>query len=455
MWKYVNVNVSLALLLMAGQAPSEQAAGPLRTHPTNPRYFSDGAKRADGSFNVVYLTGSHTWTNLQDVNGYRELTNLEELGGFERHLEWLQSYHHNFIRLWILEHAWDAVEGATIAPLPWPRTGPGNALDGQPKFDVATFDPAYFDRLRSRVIAAGERGFYVSIMLFDSWSVEHAGTWTGHPFHVRNNVNGINGDPDNNGVGIETHTLGIPIVTALQEAYARKVVDTVNDLDNVLYEISNESEYGVDWHNHLATVIHDYEKQKPKRHPVGITGGGPTNEELFSGPADWISPAKWTDLPKSDGRKVVIADTDHLGSVDRTWVWRSFLRGHNPILMDWMHKPSPWYSPTDQEAMRKAMGETRRMANRMGLVGMAPLNDLASTHYCLANPGEEYLVYLPKGGEVTVNLSAVAGRLAVEWIHPVEGTITPGEPIAGGAERAFGAPFAGEAVLYLKTVRTR
>jgi hypothetical protein len=188
-------------------------------------------------------------------------------------------------------------------------------------------------------------------MLFDSWSVEHAGTWTGHPFHSRNNVNGINGDPDNNGVGIETHTLGIPIVTALQEAYARKVVDTVNDLDNVLYEISNESEYGVDWHNHLATVIHDYEKQKPKRHPVGITGGGPTNEELFSGPADWISPAKWTDLPKNEGRKVVIADTDHLGSVDRTWVWRSFLRGHNPILMDWMHKPSPWYSPTDQEAM--------------------------------------------------------------------------------------------------------
>ena len=148
MLKYMNLGVSLALLLlMAGQTPSEQAAGPLRIHPLNPRYFSDGAKRADGSFNVVYLTGSHTWTNLQDVDGYRELTNLEELGGFERHLEWLQSYHHNFIRLWILEHAWDAVEGATIAPLPWPRTGPGHALDGKPKFDVAKFDPAYFDRL--------------------------------------------------------------------------------------------------------------------------------------------------------------------------------------------------------------------------------------------------------------------------------------------------------------------
>jgi hypothetical protein len=41
----------------------------------------------------------------------------------------------------------------------------------KPKFDVAKFDPAYFERLRARVIAAAEMGFYVSIMLFDSWSI--------------------------------------------------------------------------------------------------------------------------------------------------------------------------------------------------------------------------------------------------------------------------------------------
>jgi hypothetical protein len=36
-------------------------------------------------------------------------------------------------------------------------------------------------------------------------------------------------------------TLNIPAVTALQEAYIRKVIDSVNDLDNVLYEVTNES----------------------------------------------------------------------------------------------------------------------------------------------------------------------------------------------------------------------
>jgi hypothetical protein len=39
--------------------------GPLRIHPGNPRYFIDG----DG--NAILLTGSHTWSNLQDY-GYAE-----------------------------------------------------------------------------------------------------------------------------------------------------------------------------------------------------------------------------------------------------------------------------------------------------------------------------------------------------------------------------------------------
>ena len=37
------------------------AAGPLRVHPDNPRYFTDGSGRA------VYLTGAHTWNNLVDT----------------------------------------------------------------------------------------------------------------------------------------------------------------------------------------------------------------------------------------------------------------------------------------------------------------------------------------------------------------------------------------------------
>jgi hypothetical protein len=85
------------------------------------------------------------------------------------------------------------------APLPWVRTGPGNALDGKPKFDLTKYDPEYFERLRSRFVAAGERGIYVGVMLFEGWGLYHGnrrrGTedgwaWRTHPFNPANNING-------------------------------------------------------------------------------------------------------------------------------------------------------------------------------------------------------------------------------------------------------------------------
>lgn len=117
--------------------------------------------------------------------------------------------------------------------LAWRRTGPGNALDGKPKFDLTKFDEGYLYRLRKRVAAARDRGIYVSIMLFGG-SYECKGGWRGNPFNVGNNIDGVDGDANNDGAGLETQTLSLAQVTRLQEAYVRAVVNTVNDFDNVL-----------------------------------------------------------------------------------------------------------------------------------------------------------------------------------------------------------------------------
>src|ERR671925_1036233 len=130
-----------------------------------------------------------------------------------------------------------------MTPQPWPRAGPGTAKDGKPKFDLSRFDPAYFDRLRERVIAAGNEGIYVAVMLFDGWALHLSpapDNIAGHPFHTANNVNGI---AISSIVDYQVLPLD-PRVQALQEAYIRKVVDTVQDLPNVLYEVANESSGG-------------------------------------------------------------------------------------------------------------------------------------------------------------------------------------------------------------------
>jgi hypothetical protein len=444
--------------------------GLLRVHPTNPRYFTDGSGRA------ILLTGSHTWSNLQDNGGSDPPLAFD----YNAYLDFLEARHHNFFRLWTWEQSRWTLETADndywFNPMPFQRTGPGAAEDGKLKFDLTQFNEDYFDRLRSRVIQAGDRGIYVSIMLFDGWSVASSkggfsdnNPWRGHPFNSANNINDINGDPNGDNSGDETHTWQgeDADVTRYQRAYVAKVIDTVNDLDNVLYEISNESHSNSqDWQYHMIDFIKTYEAAKPKQHPVGMSVEWPggDNSELFASPADWISPnGALDDPPAADGSKVILSDTDHLCGIcgDRTWAWKSFTRGQNPIFMDGYDGAAygvggEGFDPNDPTwvSLRLNLGYILAYANRMYLAAMTPRPDLCSTGYCLANPaaqGAEYLVYLPSGGSVTVNLSAVPGTVLVEWLNPANGG-TSGARATGGASRSFTAPFSGDAVLYLRGV---
>jgi hypothetical protein len=274
-----------------GQVPQRTIAGPLRVHPTNPRYFTDGTTNAAGSLNAVYLTGSHTWQSLQD---------------------------------------------------------------------------------------------------------------------------GI----------LSNHTR--------------------------------------EWQYAMVRFVKEVEAKLLKQHPVGMTSVGDMNEDCLKSGADWTSLATtgwdkpkdpWTsNSPAATGQMVCLLDTDHIGwkvfvddaAFTRAWVWKSFTRGHSTLLMENLAPSAGWI------AGRTAMGHTRRLADRVNLAVLVPHAELASTRYCLANPGKEYVVYLPNGGEVMVNLSAASGPLSVEWIHAAEGTIKDAGTVAGGAARTFQAPFAGDAVLHVR-----
>ena len=435
----------------------------LEVSSENPRYFTDGSGKA------IYLTGSHTWPSLVDMSP----EDPPEPFDFDEYLKWMDQYKHNFFRLWTWElMAWDNSANEPDsndyklhkgAPLPFMRTGPGKALDGKPKFNLRQFNPEYFQRLRTRTEAAGEHNIYVSIMLFEGWGIQRLEDgWENHPFHPENNVNGIDGDLNGDGYGLEVHTLADTGITSIQKNYVMKVIETVNDLDNVLYEISNENHPpSTQWQYYMIDFIHEYEKGKPYQHPVGMTFQfkGGSNNTLFESPADWISPNNEggyrDNPPDAAGRKVIITDTDHLWGIggNHQWVWKSFLRGMNPIFMDpydcKVLKGS--YDPEWVEPVRKSMGYTLAYAQRMNLIKMTPENDLASSGYCLAEKGKEYLVYLPEGNEVTLDLTDASRDLSVEWFNPnTEETIKPGN-IEGGKTQILKSPYGDDdAVLYLK-----
>jgi hypothetical protein len=425
--------------------------GPLRVSAANPRYFTDGSGKP------VYLTGSHVWWNL--VGG--QTWNAECSFGpprafsYDEYLNRLTTYGHNFIRLWTLEPtSWfECGEWVRLALNPWARTGPGVAHDGLPRFDLRRFDESYFRRLRTRVAAAQRRNIYVSIMLFEGFvPARLAQAWRFHPLNESNNVNGIDGDVNDDGLGLEVHTLANPAVTRWQERYVRKVIDTVNGFDNVLYEVANEAaSRSVKWQYHMLRFIRRYEDGKPKRHPLGMTLAAPDgwNEQLYRSGADWISPGGkrfLSDPPAAPRGKVSIVDTDHVCGVCGGWdvIWKNFTRGHNVIFMD------PQDSRPERVVARWAMGHARSYALRMDLARARPHPGLASSGYCLADPKREFLVYAPHG-DVTVDLSRAPGRLRGEWLSPVTGRPSP-TTIEGGGRVTLSPPFSGAAVLYLRKV---
>ncbi len=433
---------------------------PLKVSAVNPRYFTDGSGKA------VYLTGSHTWNNFLDM------TSGDSPGEFDypAYLDFLKKYNHNFIRLWTWELInWNTVNQPErnakifeVNPHPWLRTGPGKATDGKLKFDLTKFNPAYFNRLRNRVEMAQSKGIYVSIMLFEGYGIQFtADGYRNHPFYPDNNINdlGLSRDEDRR---LEIHELMNKNVLAVQENYVRKVIETVNDLDNVLYEISNENHpASTEWQYHMIRFIKDYERKLGNQHPVGMTFQykGGSNRTLFDSPADWISPNSEggyrDNPPAADGSKVIINDTDHLWGIGGNpgWAWKSFLRGMNPIFMD------PYegkilkqdYDVKWADTLRRNLGYAREYAQKMDLIHMTPQGELSSSGYCLAGKGKEYLVYNPKDSAVNVNLRGFPVNFQVEWLNPDTGDNIEKGIIKGGSDVSFSPPFHSSfSILYLK-----
>ena len=156
---------------------------------------------------------------------------------------------------------------------------------------------------------------------------------------------------------------------------------------------------------------------------------------------------------------MIIVDNDHIDpwNSDPQWIWKNFMRGNQFILMDsYMdfrtgspQRPEPKHDPA-----RKAMGFARWLGERVDLASLTPQTDLASTRYCLANPGFEYLVYQPQSGAESFPVKLEPGGYAVEWIDPISGGVTAAKDMqAKAGENTFESPFDGPSILHLKMRR--
>ncbi|NTV30870.1 hypothetical protein HGA91_02730 [candidate division WWE3 bacterium] len=491
----------MAFLLTATQYPnwydsffpkpkSEAAAinGPLRKNTANPRYFTNNSGKS------IYLTGTHTWTILQESRTVNAaFSNVSN----DVYFKALTDNKHNFIRLWNADNFivdWGTSSAPfeeCMVPHPFALTSPITATDNSDycnklyanfsqsnppiKFDLSKLDSTFVSKLRSVIETARSKNIYVSIMFFDGYNSARIAThwaWDGNSYNPRNHINMTSAEAS--GLSASTlFNLSNAKVTELQKNYIRMVIDQVNEYDNVLFETSNQALNSTpEWHYAMIKYIQDYEKTKPKQHPVGnITRAhGASNGELFtsSNPSDWVSPhntSPFADVLNnppiySDGRPIIL-DTDHVGEKDgagRTWVWKTFIRGYNPIFMESFRADA-----SKQNAIletRRAAGHTVTYSEKIDLNNMKPDTTSCSTQYCLVNTGKEYLVYQPSSGDISVNLPI--GQYNGEWFNPATTNINQDSTntiaittfsVTTSGLRSFSRPssITSDAVLYLKS----
>ena len=175
-------------------------------------------------------------------------------------------------------------------------------------------------------------GIYVDVLLFDGWALHLSpppDNIEGHPFHAANNINGIAARSIDD---LQVLPLS-PKVASIEEAYIKKVVDTLHDLPNVLWEVANESSgdgsvdqefarfLGMDeppkwgdsteWQYWVIDVVKRHEQERGyEPHPIGMTMQFPVadqtrvNGPLLRSRAEWISPGYDDEMFKDGGHPI-------------------------------------------------------------------------------------------------------------------------------------------------------
>ena len=80
---------------------------------------------------------------------------------------------------------------------------------------------------------------------------------------------------------------------------------------------------------------------------------------------------------------------------------------------------------------------------------LSPAQQLVDNGICAAWENTEYIIQLPSGGSVTVDLLRASGNFKVDWFDPSTGARTPSDPVAGGAKRSFTAPDNNDWILHI------
>lgn len=464
----------------------------IRIHPDNPKYFLFRGKP------LVLVTASEHYGSV-----------LNRPFNFEKYLEDAALHKMTLTRTFLLYRELQSARNPSspckpespdyIAP--FPRTGPGKAMDGEPKYDLDQWNPEYFTRLHRFLDLASAKGIVVELTLFSNTYSDNV--WALNPFRARNNRQGVG-----NVEWPDYITLRDKDLVRRQEAYARKIIEETSSYDNVYYEICNEPGGGVaghaspqevdEWQLHLAGVIRDEMQKLGRIHllsgqpafryspfafpydsaftesPVDIVNVHPLPDTGYKGRKYQMGNFMSKELMLSElaaftravypTHKPVVHDEDNAASmyrdltgwtIHRKRAWTALLNGANYDYIDFsITVGNEAGTPASRAAIRTWMQHLSEFMASFDFVHSrlasdwikdAPANLVVSG---LSAGEKDYVAYLADAREVTdpdagqpisgtVNLSLPPGQFAVRLYSPATGEYSPALSIQGGGSASL------------------
>ena len=462
----------VALVLIVGNVSvlcSEASARqPISLHPENPHYLL-----FRGRPTVLVTSTEHYGAVLNaDFDGIR-------------YLDTLQACHFNLTKLFTGVYCEVpqsfGIENNALAPAPgrllcpWARSStPGNRQGGN-KFDLNQWNPEYFARLREFVAQAGQRGIVVELALFCPFYVDEM--WDRSPLKSQNNVNGIGNVPRT-----EVYTLKHSDLLAVQERMTRKILEELNEFDNLYYEVCNEPYFGgvtAQWQDRLIATMVDVESRLAKRHLIAQNVANGSQKVDGPNPAvsifnfHYASPPDAVDV--NYGLKKPIADDETGGNERSDFRYRaegwefllaggavydnldfSFTAGHERG--DATGKAPGGGGP----ALRSQLKILKTFMEGLDFLKMAPANSVIQgtlpsnvTARVLANPGHQYAAYVRGDGLSELTLDLPAGSYQAGWIDTKTGKCATSDlPEHAGGKRTLSVPHYSEDIA-LRLTRKR
>ncbi len=202
-------------------------AGPIQLHPENPHYFL-----FRGRPTVLITSGEHYGAVLNADFDYATYLDTLAKDGLNNTRIFVGAYCEQVGAFNITRNTLAPTEGRFLCP--WGRSDQPGYANGGSKFDLDTWDEAYFDRLRDFVSKASDHGIVVEVNLFCPFYRDDM--WDCSPMNVRNNVNDVGAVSREDAFTVD-RSGGL---LSVQDAMVRKILAELKDHDNLYYEVMNE-----------------------------------------------------------------------------------------------------------------------------------------------------------------------------------------------------------------------